>query len=229
MDIYDLLADPAIIPARLPATWVFPAMDRAVHLKPTWGFSVAMNSSRTFNFEAINGENPQGWHTSDGMTYLYNSDLAHFSDSFWPTVDPQRLPGITVARGSMPLQSQFGGSNVAGGTTLGNAGTALLRLLSPDKQGDAKKSWFFFDDEVVALGSDIKSSGGQPVETIVENRRMLPGFTFDVDPAGVWAYLGALCPIGRSGTTFRMGPGGTRWKRAGTGAGPTSMSWPPPI
>ena len=26
------------------------------------------------------------WYTGDGMTYLYDNDLAQYSDSFWPTV-----------------------------------------------------------------------------------------------------------------------------------------------
>lgn len=35
-----------------------------------------------------------------------------------------------------------------------------------------KKSWFMFDDEIVALGSDIQASNGKQVETIVENRKV---------------------------------------------------------
>ena len=35
----------------------------------------------------------------------------------------------------------------------------------------AKKAWFMFDDEIVALGTDINSVNGINVETIVDNRR----------------------------------------------------------
>ena len=37
---------------------------------------------------------------------------------------------------------------------------------------NAKKSWFMFDDEIVALGSGISSQDNKTVETIVENRRL---------------------------------------------------------
>ena len=117
----------------------------------------------------------EGWHTGDGMTYLYNDDLRSSADSFWPTVDPQRLPGTTVIAGSTARQSQLGGSNAVGGASL-DGYSAVMMQLSPDgRQLSAKKSWFLFDDELVALGADIRSTAaGKTVETIVENRRV-PG------------------------------------------------------
>jgi hyaluronate lyase len=36
----------------------------------------------------------------------------------------------------------------------------------------AKKSWFFFGDQIVALGSGITSLDGRPIETIVENAKL---------------------------------------------------------
>ncbi len=36
---------------------------------------------------------------------------------------------------------------------------------------DAKKSWFLFDDEIVAVGQ-ITSSTGNYVETVIENRKL---------------------------------------------------------
>lgn len=43
----------------------------------------------------MNKENAKGWYTSDGVSYLYNDDLSHFSDDYWATVDPYKLTGIT--------------------------------------------------------------------------------------------------------------------------------------
>ena len=73
-------------------------MDRVVHLRSGWGFSIAMSSSRIANYESINNENLHGWFTGDGMTYIYNADAGQFSDCFWATVDPYRLPGTTFER-----------------------------------------------------------------------------------------------------------------------------------
>ena len=75
---------------------VFPLMDRVVHRGEAYLFGVSMFSSRISNFEYMNGENKRGWHTADGMTYLYNTDLNQYSQDYWSTVNPYRLPGTTV-------------------------------------------------------------------------------------------------------------------------------------
>lgn len=186
-----ILDDDTILPADPPsASRIYASMDRALHLRPTWAAGIAMHSSRIYNYESINNENLKAWHTGDGMLYLYNSDLTQFADSFWPTVDPQRLPGTTVIAGSTARQSQVGGSNAVGGVSL-NGYSAVMMQLSPDgRQLSAKKSWFLFDDEIVALGADIRgTASGKNVETIIENRRVPPTAAFTADPSGAWANL----------------------------------------
>lgn len=178
-------AEPAV------ASRVYASMDRAIHLRPGWAAGIAMHSSRTYNYESINSENLKAWHTGDGMLYLYNSDLTQFADQFWPTVDPQRLPGTTVIAGSTARQSQVGGNSSVGGASL-DAYSAVMMQLSPDgRQLSAKKSWFLFDDEVVALGADIRGTvEGKTVETIIENRRVLGPVQLTLDPYNAWANLG---------------------------------------
>ena len=187
MPMFRLLADSGI-PARgeLLGSWIFAGMDRVVHLRPGWGLGVAMHSSRIYNFESINHENLHGWHSSDGMTYLYTSDLTQFSGGFWPTVDPQRLPGTTVVSGSMPRPNQVGGSPVAGGATVDGYSAAMMQLRPGGGQLSAKKSWFLLDDEAIALGSDIGSTvPDQHVETIVENRVIAGEPAFAVAADGI--------------------------------------------
>lgn len=155
--------------------WTFAGMDRAVHLRPGWGFGLSMYSSRVYNYEYMNGENLKGWFTSDGMTYLYNDDLAQFSDNYWATVDPYRLPGITVD--TTPRADGYGTSKVStknwvGGATLHTNGVAGMELATYGSTLTARKSWFMFDNEVVCLGAGISCSGNAPIETIVENRRL---------------------------------------------------------
>src|SRR5258708_25590616 len=121
------------------------------------------------------------------MAYLATADLAQFSGAWWPTVDPQRLPGTTVIAGSTARQSQLGGSNAVGGTSLDGYSAAMM-LLQPDgRQLSARKSWFLFDDELVALGSDIRGTG--TVETIGHNRRLTSAATLTSDPTGSRAHL----------------------------------------
>ena len=205
MAISRLLRDDAV-PARgeLSGSWIFAAMDRVVHLRPGWGFGIAMHSSRIYNYESINHENLRAWHTGDGMTYLYNGDLAQFSNGFWPTIDPQRLAGTTVIAGSTARQSQLGGSEIAGGATLQGRSAVMFDLRPDGRQLNAHKSWFLLDDEVVALGSDIAAPADAVVETIVENRLVTgdPAFTRGED--GAWAHL-----EGVAGYFF---PNGAGWK-----------------
>lgn len=93
-----LMANTAITGDTLPftGTKVFASMDRFVQSNPNYMMSLSLYSNRTSSFEAGNGENKRGWHTADGMFYLYNNDGVQFSNSYWPTVDPYRLPGTTV-------------------------------------------------------------------------------------------------------------------------------------
>jgi hyaluronate lyase len=206
-----ILHDAPVEPAAAPSiSRVYASMDRVVHIRRTWAAGIAMHSSRIFNYESIDGENLKGWHTGDGMTYVYNADLAQFADAFWATVNPQRLPGTTVIAGSTARQGTLGGSNAVGGTSLDGYSAALM-LLEPDgRQLSAKKSWFLFDDELVALGADIRSTAAsQAVETIVENRRLTAGASLTSGQRGRWAYLASALPGAGIGYYF---PNNTAWK-----------------
>ncbi|MBI4904454.1 MAG: polysaccharide lyase 8 family protein [Acidobacteria bacterium] len=230
MAIRRLLDDDSVAPrGELIGSWVFASMDRVVHLRPGWGLGIAMHSSRVYNYESINRENLRAWHTSDGMTYLYNQDLAQFSDNYWPTVDPQRLPGTTVIAGSTARQSQVGGSNIAGGATLNGFTAAMMRLRPDGRELEANKSWFLFDGEVVAMGSGIHSTAaGKAVETIVENRliRGAPEFTRAED--GTWAHLadtgtGYYFPTARDWQTLREDRAGS-WSLLNAGGSTASLT-----
>lgn len=151
----------------------FPGMDRAVHLRPGFGFGISMFSNRIGNYEAINAENNKAWHTGDGMTYLYNNDLSQFNDNFWPTVNSYRLPGTTVLQNTtQAANSRSDKTWVGGADILGQYGVTGMELHPVGTTLEAKKSWFMFDDEIVALGAGISSTDGIATETIVENRKL---------------------------------------------------------
>lgn len=151
----------------------FTGMDRTVHLRPGYGFGISMASSRIGGYEAINSENAKGWHTGDGMTYLYNNDLSQFNDGFWPTVDSYRLPGTTVLKNTtQPANSRTDKSWVGGASILDRYGVTGMELHPVGRTLEGKKSWFMFDDEIVALGAGITSTDGIGTETIVENRKL---------------------------------------------------------
>lgn len=175
-----VLVDPAVA-ARddLVGHRVFAGMDRAVHLRSDFALGIAMVSARSRNYESINKENMRAWYTADGMTYLYNHDLAHYSEQYWSTVDPYRLPGTTVdtrARDTVSIQDYWKAyqptSRWAGGSQLDGFGAVGMELDAEGSTLTARKSWFCVDDEVICLGAGISSSDGRTIETILENRKL---------------------------------------------------------
>ncbi|WP_193774709.1 polysaccharide lyase family 8 super-sandwich domain-containing protein [Vallitalea guaymasensis] len=157
-------------------------MDRVVHRTPDFTLGLSMYSKKIAAYEIGNGENKKGFHTGDGMTYLYNNDLTQFNEDYWPTVDYKRLPGTTVDTNSIESASDWkkyrSPQAWVGGTNLDGYGVAGMYLDKSNALGSmhstlqGKKSWFMFDDEVVALGSGINCTDGRTIETIVENRKI---------------------------------------------------------
>ncbi|MFB7110780.1 polysaccharide lyase 8 family protein [Streptomyces sp. NPDC056291] len=177
-----LLDDPAVRPAdRLTGHLVLADMDRVVHRRPSWACALSLSSKRIAAYEMGNGENLHGWYTGDGMTYLYDGDDPDaFGDSFWPTVDPYRLPGTTVDTRARADLGTGGGTGtfrpknaVAGGAVLdARFGAAAMELIADGSTLRAKKAWFFLDNAVLALGAGITASDGRTIETVVENRNL---------------------------------------------------------
>jgi hyaluronate lyase len=182
--VKNLLNDASIQPrGELLRNQVFSGMDRVVHLREGYGFGISMFSNRISAFEKGNNENLKGWYTGIGMTYLYDQDLGQYRNDFWPTVDSFRLPGTTTngsGKGVTPgewtsymnAKEWVGGSTIDGLYGASGMDFSLAKVTGSDLQG--KKSWFMFDDEIVALGAGISSNsaGPQPVETIIDNRKL---------------------------------------------------------
>lgn len=242
-----ILNDGAITPRpELVTHRQFPGMDRVIHWRPGFAFALSMCSSRIYAYESINGENLRGWYQSDGATYLYNSDIDEYSSAYWPTVNSYRLAGITVdpvTRTNGSAQSTFSTKNWVGGAEiLGLYGSAGMELDSSGSTLTARKSWFMFDDEIVALGSGITSTDNRAIETIIENRRLkIPASALTVDgvvkPATLgwsetmsnvgWAHLAAtggyVFPGGATVRGLRESRTGA-WQDINTGGSATTVS-----
>ncbi|WP_369264703.1 polysaccharide lyase 8 family protein [Streptomyces sp. R35] len=170
---------------------LFTNMSRATHRRPGWAASISMADRRITYYETGNGENLHGWHTGSGMLYWWGDTFCNgqYSDAFWPTVDPYRLPGITASR--KVLADAAGGDwgaslpdvNWVGGTTDGQRAAIGQYLKGLQSTLLAKKSWFCLDDSIVCLGAGIKCTDGTAVESTVENRNLGPtgssAFTVD--------------------------------------------------
>lgn len=174
----NVLDDPSIEALPEPVEHrIFASMDQAVHRRPGWAFSISMRSVRTAFYESINGENLHGWHTGVGMTYWWGSDFGNdqYTDAFWPTADPYRMPGTTVSR--KPLADGIGNDTPptaawAGGATDGEYGTLGQSFQALESTISGRKSWFCVDDAVICLGAGITCADGYAVDTTIDQRNL---------------------------------------------------------
>ncbi len=222
-----ILDDDAVPAAEEPAGHRLLAMSaRAVHRGPGWCAGLSMASHRVGHYEHGNGENLRGWHTGSGMLYWWAGGHGdQYSDSFWTTVDPYRLPGTTASTRRLADGAGEAWGDTCppgrwvGGATDGVYATAGQHLNGFESTLDAFKSWFFLDDAVVCLGAGITAEDGVAVETIVDNRRTDAPLT--VDDGKGWAHLeghgGYVLPCGTRLRTLRE-------KRAG-GRDPVTRSY----
>ena len=177
------------LPARPPLTghFNFGVVCKALHRRENYALAVSMYGKNIACYERLNTESERFWHVSDGMTYLYTADLDQYNQDYYATADMQRLPGTTVERVpgreddpyySWYLPESRSVYSFAGGVTLERFGSAGQRYRGQgrgkERTLEVRKSWFMFDDEIVCMGSGITSPTGYPVETILDNRRLLP-------------------------------------------------------
>jgi hyaluronate lyase len=160
-------------------------MDRVVQHGPSYGVCLSLSSTRMHKYESINGENKTAWYHGDGMIYIYTDDYDYNYDYFW-YANPYRMPGVTAntsERVVTNIHPTIPNANAyAGGVAQGKyAASGFILEYDPnqtrgtfaDENGwtiQAKKSYFFFDNEIICVGSDISDKSGSSVQTTVENR-----------------------------------------------------------
>jgi hyaluronate lyase len=181
-DTFDALVaireDESITPERpAPGTTLFHNTDYVVHHQPDFAVQLRMFSSRIKTHEDINeGTNRLGWYQGEGTLFLYNRDNSRYHDHFWATVNPYRLPGITVDPHPRETPGSKNGelstSPWAGGVQLDGFGLASMGLAAVESSLTARKAWFFFNDQIVCLGHAIRSTDNRAIETIVENVKL---------------------------------------------------------
>lgn len=170
----------------------FNSMDRLAYYnaKKDFGFALSLHSKRTLNYEGMNDENTRGWYTGDGMFYLYNSDQSHYSNHFWPTVNPYKMAGTTekdakredTTKDFMSKHSKdakektgqvTGTSDFVGSVKLNNHfALAAMDFTNWDRTLTAQKGWVILNDKIVFLGSNIKNTNGiGNVSTTIDQRK----------------------------------------------------------
>jgi chondroitin AC lyase len=195
--------------------------DYTSHRRPDYFFSVKMFSTRVQNTELTNAEGKLSHHLGDGNTFLYLSGN-EYRDIF-PVWDWTKLPG-TTAEQSSNLEKLLPGGNHARGTTSfvggvsdGTYGASAMLLHRGSLS--AKKSWFFLDDQIICLGSDISSISDNPIATTL-NQCFLNG-PVTQSPDHIWIHhdhVGYLFPGPHQDIHLSTSPQTGSWFDIGTGS-----------
>lgn len=137
----------------------FPYSDYTTHRRENSLVSLKMISNRTQTMEEISLEGKKGWHMTDGVLMRHKTGIDWRADNVLPVLDWNLLPGTTISNIVLPInQTKYGINQYCGNANDGNNGISAMNYISPDYDLQAKKSWFFFDNEIVCLGSNIKGT-----------------------------------------------------------------------
>jgi chondroitin AC lyase len=155
-----------------------------VFQRPDFYTTVRMFSTRNRNMEEpYNGPGITTHHRADGTNYLMlKGDEYH---NIWPVYDWQKISGTTIMQKPKlhgPDNIQLDGlTDFVGAVTDGLYGAVAFDFKSPHDMLEARKSWFFFDEEYVCLGTDIKSEPDLPVATTINQVLMKSDVTIMQD------------------------------------------------
>ncbi|SEJ61066.1 chondroitin AC lyase [Dyadobacter koreensis] len=142
--------------------------DYTVHHRPGYMFGLRSISSRNAKSEMGNGENIKGYYLTEGVNYIGVTGDEYYN--IFPVWEWNKIPGTTVPEiTTYPVRTawgvNFGTVPFVGGVSDGIYGASAYAM--NDYGTTAKKSWFYFDEEVVCLGAGINSSAAQAINTTV--------------------------------------------------------------
>jgi chondroitin AC lyase len=215
--------------------------DYMVHKGPNYFTTTKMTSTRVTSAESGNGTGLNNFYTGGGVNYIYVTGAEY--TEMYDYMNWRRLPGVTnpqkATTVALPLVNMgANGANqdaFAGGVSDGQTGAAgfIYSRNITEINLKAYKSWFYFDNYHVALGTDITAGADYGVQfTTTMNQNKFKG-SFLVDDNGTqvnitspqvlnpvvsrWAYLnnvGYHFLTNNSQLTFEV-----------SGSGTTQLAW----
>jgi chondroitin AC lyase len=192
-------ADPALA---LVGNRHFWRSDVTAHHRPGYSASVKISSTRTLEPEMANGEGLKSLHLADGVNLVLQRGDEY--NDIAPIWDWRRLPGTTTEQAGYSLTPAGslgvrGSSVFAGGVSDGTYGATVFDY--GRRNVAAHKSWFFFEDEQVALGAGIDAPNASAAVITTVNQ------VFRRSSIS-WGTSGTASGTLTSGTVSR---GDTRW------------------
>ncbi|KAK2606010.1 hypothetical protein QQS21_003527 [Conoideocrella luteorostrata] len=152
----------------------FWASDYMVHRTKSFMIGNKLLSSRSRNTEAVNSANPYGYHLGQGtlFTYVEGNEYKDIMGAW----DWNLIPGTTTLLKRPTLSAKasanIGKKDFVGVVSDGKVGSAVEDYIDPlDGTISYRKAWFYQDDFVLVVTSDIKKNASDtPVITVLENR-----------------------------------------------------------
>lgn len=149
--------------------------DYMIHNRSSYNASVRAASERVDRMETGgNGENLKGTLVSAGSMSVRVSGDEYFN--IFPCWNWSAIPGVTSIKNNIPIINKNdwgsqGSGRFIGGVSDGNIGTFVLDY---DEFGiKAHKGYFFFENEIVCLGSMISSDINGIVNTAIEQNKLM--------------------------------------------------------
>lgn len=172
--------------------------DYTIHHRPAYFTSLKMCSERTVGIELnMNSENKLGYWLPYGLTYINRRGDEY--TAIFPVWDWALLPGVTCPHAEITTydkaESKTQLTSFVGGVSDGEYGVSAMDFSKQDTK--AKKAWFWFDEEWVALGAGISSNYEAAVvtginqtlmngEVMLDGKQLKKGIHRPEDPLWVW-------------------------------------------
>lgn len=143
---------------------LFWRFDYMIHRREHFFSSSRVTSKRTMGMESGNGEGENNYYTSAGLNFLFRTGK-EYDFPFFNIMNPRQWPGTTAEQGNAKLPGVNWGKNSSNNHTYGGGVSdqqyGTIGFIYRKKGLEAYKSWFFFDREIVALGSGISHKNGK--------------------------------------------------------------------
>ena len=154
---------------------VFNNMDRVIKRNKNYSVGISMHSSKTGNYENVNGDNRKNWFTGDGAYFLYDEDYEQY-ENYWENIDPYYIAGTTEIKMDMEnvdaernFRTKFAERNMTGALKWHYYGAAGMDFVNWSEKLTSRKSWFFVSWGVIFAESNITGEG--EVYTTILNRK----------------------------------------------------------
>lgn len=135
--------------------------DYTIHTRNKYNFGCRITSSRSCRAEHGNGEGECTYYMSDGSTWLARSGEEY--NNIMPLWDWGKIPGTTSPNlDSIPMSKPwtvYGITDFSGGVSDSIYGCSAYQYFDENSMVNTggNKGYFFFDDEILCLGSNMHS------------------------------------------------------------------------